>query len=84
MESPKTKGTRKSAYLQALTNELLAPQHQPLDVYLRPLVAPASGKGSLLDQLLALPGLDGRSGGGRRSRLRTQRMTRKPSRATWT
>lgn len=55
--------TRKSAYLQALTNELLTPQHQPLDVYLRPFVAPASGKGSLLDQLLALPGLDGRSGG---------------------
>jgi cell filamentation protein len=55
--------TRKSAYLQALTKELLTPQHQPLDVYLRPFVAPASSKGSLLDQLLALPGLDGRNGG---------------------
>ncbi len=55
--------THKSAYLRALTNELLTPQHQPLDVYLRPFVAPASGNGSLRDQLLALPGLDGRSGG---------------------
>lgn len=55
--------TRKSAYLEALTNELLTPKHQPLDAYLRPFVAPASGKGSLLDQLLALPGLDGRIGG---------------------
>jgi cell filamentation protein len=55
--------TRKSAYLQALTTELLTPQHQPLDVYLRPFVEPASGMGSLLEQLLALPGLDGRNGG---------------------
>jgi cell filamentation protein len=55
--------TRKSAYLRALTNELLTPQHQPLDTYLRPFIAPASGKGSLLDQLLALPGLDGIAGG---------------------
>lgn len=43
--------TRKSAYLQALTNELLTPQLQLLDVYLRPFVVPAPGKGSLLDQL---------------------------------
>lgn len=56
--------THKADYLHALTQELLKPQDKPLDAYLRPFMAaaPAAG-GTLLEQLLALPGLDGRGGG---------------------
>ncbi|AEF88810.1 cell filamentation protein [Delftia sp. Cs1-4] len=55
--------TRKADYLQVLTQELLRPQDQPLDAYLRPFVAAATDGGTLLEQLVALPGLDGRGGG---------------------
>lgn len=55
--------TRKAEYLQALTQELVAPQSQPLDAYLRPFVSAAPSKGTLLEHLLGLPGLDGRGGG---------------------
>lgn len=55
--------TRKAAYLEALTRELMAPQEQPLDAYLRPFVSDAPPQGTLLQQLLDLPGLDGRGGG---------------------
>lgn len=55
--------TRKAPYLQALTEELLTPKGKPLDAYLRPFIAAAPTKGTLLEQLLALPGLDGRGGG---------------------
>ncbi|MDI9689719.1 Fic family protein [Burkholderia cenocepacia] len=55
--------TRKADYLRALTQELLKPQDQPLDVYLRPFLVAAPAAGALLEHLLALPGLDGRGGG---------------------
>ncbi|WP_298434998.1 Fic family protein [Ottowia sp.] len=55
--------TQKADYLQALTQELLKPQDKPLDAYLLPFMVAAPAKGTLLEQLLALPGLDGRGGG---------------------
>ncbi len=55
--------TRKVDYLRALTEELITPQDEPLDKYLRPFIADATAKGTLLDQLAALPGLDGRGAG---------------------
>jgi len=51
--------TDKSAYLRALTDELIAPGTHPLDGYLRPFVLPASRRARLLDELKGLPGLDG-------------------------
>lgn len=55
-------GSRKADYLEALTQELLRPNDQPLDAYLRPLLGDAPAKRTLLEQLVALPGLDGRGG----------------------
>ncbi len=52
--------TRKHDYLRALTQELQNPQDGPLDTYLRPFVMSIAPTGTLLEQLLALPGLDGR------------------------
>ncbi|MFT3815641.1 MAG: hypothetical protein QM740_20130 [Acidovorax sp.] len=52
--------THKADYLRALTEELIRPQDQPLDKYLRPFMAAAPAKSTLLEQLVALPGLDGR------------------------
>lgn len=55
--------THKASYLQALTSELLKPGKGYLDSYLRPFVDGVPERGTLLEQLLVLPGLDGRGGG---------------------
>ena len=55
--------TRKVDYLQALTQELLNPQGRSLDAYLRAFVVDQPFSGTLLEQLVGLPGLDGRGVG---------------------
>jgi len=52
--------THKHDYLQALAQELQSPQSGHLDAYLRPFVTTAEPNSTLLEHLLALPGLDGR------------------------
>lgn len=51
--------TRKEDYLEALTRELLQPEAQHLDTYLRPFMQSKVTPGPLLDHLLELRGLDG-------------------------
>lgn len=57
--------SRKEFYLQALTQELISPHDQPLDTYLRPMVGAAPAKRTLLEELVGMPGLDGRGDDGR-------------------
>ena len=53
------RATQKTPYLEALTLELAEPQGKHLDRYMLPLVFPALTAVNLLEQLNALPGLDG-------------------------
>ncbi|RAM64195.1 cell filamentation protein [Herbaspirillum rubrisubalbicans] len=55
------RATRKQDYLAALTQELLHPQEQHLDRYLRPFIGSATPRSSLLEHLQAIDGLDGRN-----------------------
>ncbi|QPS08606.1 Fic family protein [Delftia acidovorans] len=55
------RASNKEAYLQALTLEIQNPQDRHLDTYLRPLITAVGTQATLLEHLLALPGLNGQA-----------------------